>query len=84
MTFSTYAEQLAQIRLDAICRLQRWADQFLGHPVRIVSEDGTEIYRGVALDAKPSATNLSITFAFREKLILFPSDSKWKIFLEKS
>ena len=62
MMFSTYSEELDQIRQYAQEEVQRWADRFVGHTVRICRESGSILANDKVV--KTEAKGLDVKFSF--------------------
>jgi hypothetical protein len=62
MMFSTYTEEYNQISQYAQEEVQRWADRFVGHTVRICRESGSILANDKVVKAE--AKGLDVKFSF--------------------
>lgn len=80
MMFSTYAEELDQIRQYAQEEVQRWSDRLVGHVVEIRRDTGAVLHKGRV--TKTEAVGLNVKFTFEDNMwCTFPSGCNYTITL---
>jgi hypothetical protein len=62
MMFSTYSEELDQIRQYAQEEVQRWADRFVGHEVKIFRETKSLLAKGKVKQTEAVGVNVKFSF----------------------